>query len=35
MAQPETFYYGPHELQKIHIWKAEDSPKDKDLLWVM
>jgi hypothetical protein len=35
MAQPETFSYGPHELQKIHVWKAEDSPQDKDLLWVM
>lgn len=35
MAQPETFSYGLHELQKIHVWKAENSPQDKDLLWVM
>jgi hypothetical protein len=35
MAHPETFSYGPHELQKIHVYKAEDSPKDQDSLWVM
>jgi hypothetical protein len=35
MAQPETFSYGLHELQRIHVWKAENSPQDKDLLWVM
>ncbi|EED24046.1 conserved hypothetical protein [Talaromyces stipitatus ATCC 10500] len=35
MAQPETFSYGSHELQEIHVYKAQNSPEDKDLLWVI
>lgn len=36
MAQLETFSYGPHELQKIHVYNAQGGPQaGQGRLWVM
>ncbi|OKL58915.1 hypothetical protein UA08_05471 [Talaromyces atroroseus] len=33
MAQPDTFSYGPHELQKVHVYRAQEG--GQGALWVI